>query len=62
MADITTTSTMIEPRHSFVVAKAEAPTRDGRMTDLAETASGEAIRVALEVQDHGLGLKTRMEM
>ena len=53
---------MIEPVHNFVTVKAEALTRDGRMTDLAETASGEATNLALQVQDHGPGLMTLMEM
>ena len=53
---------MIEPHHSFATVKAEAPTRVDRMTGHAETASGEATRVALEVRDHDLGLKIPMEM
>lgn len=53
---------MIEPHHSFATAKAEALTRVGRMTGPAETANGEATQEALEVLDHGLGLKILMEM
>lgn len=54
-------SMMIEP-HRFATVKAEAPTRVGRMTGPAETASGEATREALEVLGHGLGLMIPMEM
>lgn len=63
MAGITTTSMMTGPRHnSFVAAKAEAPTRVGHMTGLAETASGGTTKVALEVLGHGAGLMILMEM
>lgn len=53
---------MIELHHSFATVKAEALTRVGRMTGPAETANEEATQEALEVLDHGLDLKTQMEM
>lgn len=53
---------MIELHHSFATAKAEAPTRVGRMTGPAGTANEETMREALEVLDHGLGLMILMEM
>lgn len=48
--------------HSFATVKAVVPTKVGHMTGPVETANGEVTRVALEVQDHGLGLKMLMEM
>lgn len=53
---------MTEPHHSFATVKEEAPTRVGHMIGPVETASGEATQVALEVLDHGQGLKILMEM
>lgn len=53
---------MIELDHNFVTVKAEAPTRVGRMTGLAETAKGEATLEALQLLGHGLSLKILMQM
>lgn len=55
-------SMMIEPvQHSFATVKAEVPTKVGHMTGPVGIGNGEVTRVALEVQDHGLGWKILME-